>query len=606
MRNLIRGNSRAFSLAEILVVMVICSVTVIAMMHIVTKKLNANTDINSLKCVKAEFASNLSSTSCLASINNSVYGLSNATKELIYVANNGKTDTEKLAARKVLSASCDRGGEKACEYMVDSCKKDINKCDISASNYDLQNYLALSIDSNSLSRVNIVKYARALYKANNTTIVDEVNNTCCNPGLNVACIVKGITTCPFQYYFDSVAYTTGVGYAIDVDLAGNIYLAGDITGTYIDAFVMKLNKTGTILWQKRIQGTGGVTCGARSIVVDKNGNVFVGGYIANSLDDLLIVKFDNNGTVLWQKVANSTVHSNQEHIFDIAVDSIGNLYITGDTYTGATNLIDILVQKYNSAGTLQWSTTLNSSSNKSDNGTGCAVDSSGNVYITGYSRNASNAYDMVLLKLNTSGTLSWSKRYNSASNAADFGRDIVVDGSGYIYITGDSNNNMVVIKADNAGTILWQKTFNSSFNILDQGFSIDIDNNGYLYVGGRTSNTANQDAFVIKFYNNGDMVWQRRLNSYDDDFDTAWSLAVDKDKQAYIAGYTYISGVNKPFIARMKSEQVNNDTFSEVAETYADNVPAFVGSTTTFTEGGSSLTIANITLTGSNAKFDFK
>ena len=85
-----------------------------------------------------------------------------------------------------------------------------------------------------------------------------------------------------------------------------------------------------------------------------------------------------------------------------------------------------------------------------DGGNGIAVDGSGNVYVTGYSdatwngpaaavplhAHSGGAYDIFVLKLNSSGAYQWHTFYGSASN--DVGCGIAVDGSGNVYVTGES------------------------------------------------------------------------------------------------------------------------------------------------------------------------
>ena len=71
----------------------------------------------------------------------------------------------------------------------------------------------------------------------------------------------------------------------------------------------------------------------------------------------------------------------------VATDSSGNVYVTGGTKGGldgntSAGDTDLFVVKYNSSGTKQWTKQLGTSS--TDNATGVATDSSGNVYVTGY------------------------------------------------------------------------------------------------------------------------------------------------------------------------------------------------------------------------------
>ena len=127
--------------------------------------------------------------------------------------------------------------------------------------------------------------------------------------------------------------------------------------------------------------------------------------------------------------------NNDDHGYGIAVDKDGNVYVTGvSTATWGTPInphsgaYDIIVLKLDSSGTLLWHTFHGSGSY--DYGYGIAVDNDGNVYVTGYSYDTwgtpinpySDGSDIVVLKLNSSGTLLWHTFHGS--NGVDYGRAI--------------------------------------------------------------------------------------------------------------------------------------------------------------------------------------
>ena len=155
--------------------------------------------------------------------------------------------------------------------------------------------------------------------------------------------------------------------------------------------------------------------------------------------------------------------SNYNYGNGIAVDGSGNVYVTGysfATWNGPVSLgspapknpysgnYDIFVLKLDSSGAYQWHTFYGSSSGY-DAGYGIAVDGSGNVYVTGESgaswngpsgQSPLNAYsgagDIVVLKLSSSGEYQWHTFYGSSSYGE--GDGLAVDGSGNVYVTGES------------------------------------------------------------------------------------------------------------------------------------------------------------------------
>ena len=131
---------------------------------------------------------------------------------------------------------------------------------------------------------------------------------------------------------------------------------------------------------------------ANGVVTDSSGNVYVTGGTKGGLDgntsagntDLFMLKYNSSGTKQWTKQLGA---SGRDSANAIASDSSGNLYVTGMTFGGldwntSAGSNDLFVVKYNSSGTKQWTEQLGSAS--SDIANGVATDSSGNVYVVGY------------------------------------------------------------------------------------------------------------------------------------------------------------------------------------------------------------------------------
>src|ERR1700749_196748 len=83
-----------------------------------------------------------------------------------------------------------------------------------------------------------------------------------------------------------------------------------------------------------------------------------------------------------------------------------------------------------------WSTTAGSQNFFYRNVT--KTDSSGNVYTAGATLNSSGNYDMLLTKVASNGTLLWTKQYDGAAHSQDVATSVFIDGSGNVYITGES------------------------------------------------------------------------------------------------------------------------------------------------------------------------
>ena len=120
----------------------------------------------------------------------------------------------------------------------------------------------------------------------------------------------------------------------------------------------------------------------------------------------------------------------------IALDSSGNVCVTGEETQGGTISGQCRTISYDAAGNQLWSTAYDGPVlNANDGALAIATDSSGNVYITGYSPSANTGQDIPIVKYNSSGVQQWAARYDYNSQDEQ-GWDIVVDGSGNVYVVG--------------------------------------------------------------------------------------------------------------------------------------------------------------------------
>jgi hypothetical protein len=137
---------------------------------------------------------------------------------------------------------------------------------------------------------------------------------------------------------------------------------GNTSAGSVYIFVVKYNSSGTKQWTKQL-GTSSSDV-AYGVAVDSSGNVYAAGYTEGALDgnssaggrDLFVVKYNSSGTKQWTKQIGT---SSEDGAGGVAIDSSGNVYVTGSTrggLDGNTTLADscdIFVVKYNSSGVKQ-------------------------------------------------------------------------------------------------------------------------------------------------------------------------------------------------------------------------------------------------------------
>jgi len=407
------------------------------------------------------------------------------------------------------------------------------------------------------------------------------------------------------------------GIAIAVDSGGNAYVTGvtippkfpttpeafqPAVANGPDAYVTKLNATGSAVYSTHLGGTG-VDEGF-GIAVDSTGNAYVTGQtsspnfpttpgafqpaFAGGGFDTFVTKLNAAGSALvYSTYLGGTSF---DFGFRIAVDSAGNAYATG--YTDSRNFpttpgafqravggaLDAFVTKLNATGSaLVYSTYLGGTGAEYD--LGIAVDSGGNAYVTGHtdSRNfpttpdafqpaLAGADDAFVTKLNATGSALVYSTYLGGTSA-DQGFRIAVDSAGNAYVTGFTDSpdfpttpgafqsalangpDAFVTKLNATGSALVYSTYLGGTS-ADQGFGIAVDSAGNAYVTGVTGspNFPTTPGAFQSAVANGPDAFVTKLNATGalvystylggTGADQGFGIAVDSAGNAYVTGQT--------------------------------------------------------------------
>lgn len=390
--------------------------------------------------------------------------------------------------------------------------------------------------------------------------------------------------------------STDPGRGIAVDSSGNVYLSGvsNASGTN-DLQIAKYNTSGVIQWQRTL---GGVTDETNfGIALDSSSNLYVCGYSnVSGTYDALIAKYDTSGTIQWQRRLDGG--SGDTLAISVAVDSSSNLYVLG--YATVSSANGFLIAKYNTSGAIQWQRRLSGGGNV---GRGVSVDSSGNVFVTGYATFTTG--DLQIAKYNTSGTIQWQRRLGGVPGASELGYSAAMDSSGNVYVAGFTTAfggaNFLIAKYNTSGSVQWQRSLgNNSSNIIAVGVAVDSSAN--VYVVGQSNASGTNDFQIAKYNTSGVIQWQRTLGGSGSDVGNF--VAIDSFGNLYVVGQSNASGGNDFLFAKLPGDgsltgtyTVGGYSFTYAASTLTDSVTTFTDAATSSTDAATSFTDAATSLT---------
>lgn len=196
--------------------------------------------------------------------------------------------------------------------------------------------------------------------------------------------------------------------------------------------------TGNLLWSQAWAGlgAGGTSEGANCVGVDPaHGFLYAAGHyedggVTNG-DDALLIQLDFAGNVLWVRTWD---RGGCDDAYNLALDAAGSVYVTGGTLDSDdcdAGGKKVFVTKWSTAGNLVWDRVYSSGE---DEGDGLAVEATtGDVYLSGSTLSPAGDLDGLILKLDASGSLHWSRTWGGASDdgviVAPRGAELVATGA---------------------------------------------------------------------------------------------------------------------------------------------------------------------------------
>lgn len=348
----------------------------------------------------------------------------------------------------------------------------------------------------------------------------------------------------------NIGARAGGPFGIARDSADNIYIACTATlsgGTRSSALLLKFDSDGSLQWQKALSGANDDT--AARVAVDSLGNVYLSGHTnsAGSGTRRLLAKYDSAGNLQWQRVLGG---SGTNRGREVAVDSADNVYTIGESTEVAAGVFSSAIAKYNSSGAIQWQRGIFQSARNTSIYNLC-IDSLDNVCVAGTADVAATDSDVAILKYNSSGTLQWSRRGDTVGFSAVSG--IVADAANNLYILGEFSTSIFWMKYNSSGSFQLKRSLaESGVTLKARGIALDPDENIAALAWSRYSGYI--VPLIFKVPNDGSLTGSYSPFTYGTGGPTDTSLSVT----------------------------TNTTTLSEAASSLSSSTPSITSSSTTF------------------------
>ena len=330
-----------------------------------------------------------------------------------------------------------------------------------------------------------------------------------------------------------------------IDSMDNIYIAGDTEyidyEDFEDCFsyirLVKCNSSGIQQWSRTWNASQFDYC--EEIALDSSEDIYLCGstsWNSAGADDICLIKYNGVGKEQWVRTWGGYTNDIGT---GLAIDSSDNIYIVGYTGSFGVGSGDLCLLKYDKSGVLQWNVTWGGT--EGDGGAAIALDSSDNIYVLGTTSSfGSGLLDICLLKYDSTGIQQWNTFWGG--DKYDFGQDITIDTSGNIYITGYTESfgsggyDICLIKFSNSGVLQWEKILGGSAN--DYGMALVSDSSNTIYLGGYTNSygKGQYDLYLAKYNNSGILLSNQTWGG--DHIDLCYAMALDSSGNIFFAGQT--------------------------------------------------------------------
>ncbi|TFZ05627.1 hypothetical protein EZ313_02900 [Ramlibacter henchirensis] len=268
-----------------------------------------------------------------------------------------------------------------------------------------------------------------------------------------------------------------------------------------------------------------------------------------------LVKFSSNGSVVWQKVWTGETQRGGGRAPTVALTSDqSSVYVTG---LSNANGGDAVLLKFDSDGNLLWQRTWGGSIIREES-EAVATDAQGAAYISGTQRdNQAQTAGLFVVKFNADGTVAWQKIWNNASGSA-----VAVGPDGHVYAAGSKMRtdgsfefDVLAMKITNGGGLVWDVTYAVEGTTDARGGMTVGADGGPIFAGAIQAGrrVVGISALLVKLTTDGALLFDRQWGGRDGTSGHAVALA--PDGSIHVAGAASLeSGADEAFVFHVDAE----------------------------------------------------
>ena len=292
-----------------------------------------------------------------------------------------------------------------------------------------------------------------------------------------------------------------------------------------------------------------------ALTTDSAGNAYVAShaYFPTSNWDLILTKYDAAGTKLWQ--TSQAGSSYRDYASAVAVRG-GSIFVAGTTFDNSADATFLTV-KYNSAGSVAWTRRYNGPVNGVNFASLLETDSNGNVIVGGQSPGETGGLDFAVVKYDAEGNQLWVFRYDGPGQHEDVLRGLKVDAQGNIFLAGTSPDvggraALVTIKLNPDGQQLWESRYLASIEsprtVDARALALDATGN-VITVG-----DVDGGYLTLKHSPQGNLIWSARYFAEEPASMSVVDVRVDGSNNIVTAGNLYGSGTNDAVVVKYHAD----------------------------------------------------